>query len=176
MKADEVTYLLRHYRHDWMNQLQLIKGYASMDKLDKVKEKVNEIVTQSQQESHLMNLKADRVTLWILRFNTLHDQFRLTYTVEGQADLSSYDYTLSLALQSAFDTIQSNANEHSLYKGSIMFQLEDERRVSLSFTGDFLKRELDWKPLENLPMVDYTSYRNDDESTTYTILFDLNER
>lgn len=32
MKADDVLEIIRHYRHDLLNELQLVHGYLSMGK------------------------------------------------------------------------------------------------------------------------------------------------
>ncbi len=49
--------VLRHARHDWLNKLQLIKGNLDLNKPERVKQIIEEIVHEAQAEAKLSNLK-----------------------------------------------------------------------------------------------------------------------
>ena len=58
--------LLRHVRHDWLNKLQLIKGNLDLNKIDRAKEIIDEIVIEAQNETKLSNLHFPNFTLLLL--------------------------------------------------------------------------------------------------------------
>ncbi|MCD5323714.1 MULTISPECIES: Spo0B domain-containing protein [Pontibacillus] len=116
MKVDEVENLLRHYRHDWMNQLQLVYGYATMDKMELVKEKLQHIIADSREESKLMNLKAPHFSLWVVQFHVRHNQFHMTYHVDSSLDLSAFDQSLVHSLEEFMMHLEKHVNERDLYE------------------------------------------------------------
>ncbi|MFC0188025.1 Spo0B domain-containing protein [Fictibacillus aquaticus] len=80
--------LLRHARHDWLNQVQLIKANLSMNRPERVKE----IIEASREEARLSNLKMPKFAEFLLLFNWNNNALRIKYSVESeQADLSEKD-------------------------------------------------------------------------------------
>lgn len=65
-KKKEFIELLRHYRHDWLNVLQLIKGNLALNKLNRVEEIIREIVIHTENESKLSNLQIPKVAFFSL--------------------------------------------------------------------------------------------------------------
>jgi stage 0 sporulation protein B (sporulation initiation phosphotransferase) len=88
----KVVEVLSHSRHDWLNKIQLIKGNLSLNKIDRVKEIIEEIVHESQNESHLTNLKMLKFAGLLMTYNWEQHHFRVEYEVLGDVkDLSRYD-------------------------------------------------------------------------------------
>ncbi|MCD7032934.1 sporulation initiation phosphotransferase B [Metabacillus sp. GX 13764] len=84
--------IISHYRHDWMNRLQLIKGNLSLEKFDRVNEIVDEIIIEAQQESKLCNLKAPEFASLLMTFSWESHPFTLEYEVLGEiSDLSLFE-------------------------------------------------------------------------------------
>jgi stage 0 sporulation protein B (sporulation initiation phosphotransferase) len=81
MNEKDVLNVLQHYRHDLMNDLQLVYGYLSMGKLDHVKKKINERMVKGNEERKLLNLGVDKFALWIIRFNHIYDHLHLNYQI-----------------------------------------------------------------------------------------------
>jgi stage 0 sporulation protein B (sporulation initiation phosphotransferase) len=87
--------LLRHARHDWLNQVQLIKANLSMNRPERVKEIIDEIIEASREEARLSNLKTPKFAEFLLLFNWNNNSLRIKYSVESeQADLSEMDDAL----------------------------------------------------------------------------------
>ncbi|WP_170138766.1 Spo0B domain-containing protein [Oceanobacillus chungangensis] len=82
MEEKEVVEVLQFYRHDVMNDLQIISGYISMGKLEKVEKKFGELFSFYEEERKLMSIKAPKFILWLIRFNNLYNNFRLTYNIQ----------------------------------------------------------------------------------------------
>ncbi|WP_449620029.1 Spo0B C-terminal domain-containing protein [Robertmurraya sp. Marseille-Q9965] len=93
MKKDwDTVELLRHTRHDWLNKIQLIKGNLSLNKIDRVKEIINEIVDETRQETKLSNLNIPQFAALLLTYNweshSIHLEFEIIEDIHGST--SSY--------------------------------------------------------------------------------------
>jgi len=73
--------LLRHVRHDWLNKLQLIKGNLDLNKIDRTKEIISEIVIEAQNESKLSNLNLPYLTLLLITHNWEQHSFQIEFEV-----------------------------------------------------------------------------------------------
>lgn len=73
--------LLRHVRHDWLNKLQLIKGNLDLNKIDRTKEIITEIVIEAQNETKLSNLEFPNFTLLLLTHNWEQHAFQIDFEV-----------------------------------------------------------------------------------------------
>ncbi len=137
---EEAIELLRHYRHDWMNQVQLLLGYASMGKMDKVQEKLKENVALMDQERKITNLRIPKTALWVINFNTQYENFRLTYRVEEESvDLSDHDDRLHNQLQQAMNVFHSFGDPYELYHGQLFIKGNNQTNalIELAFSGAF---------------------------------------
>lgn len=138
MKSDEVIDLLRHYRHDLLNHLQLIKGYASMNKLDKVKEKIDQGIVLSRQEAKLSDLNCPAFALWVIQFNWQHENFKLQYQVDGDnVDLSSIDSSLYAICEEMMDMLSNNMDPTYLYETYLHIHHQQKTTIKFEFIGDF---------------------------------------
>ncbi|TKC20073.1 Spo0B C-terminal domain-containing protein [Robertmurraya kyonggiensis] len=93
MKKDwDTVEILRHTRHDWLNKIQLIKGNLSLNKIDRVKEIINEIVDETRQETKLSNLNIPQFAALLLTYNweshSIHLEFEIIEDIHGST--SSY--------------------------------------------------------------------------------------
>ncbi|MFC7371240.1 Spo0B domain-containing protein [Fictibacillus iocasae] len=98
--------LLRHARHDWLNQIQLIKANLSMNRPERVKEIIEEMIDASREEAKLSNLKAPKLAQYLLLFNWNESSLRVRFSVEGEsADLSQQDEDLFQLISSLTEVI-----------------------------------------------------------------------
>lgn len=82
MKKDWNTIdFLRHVRHDWLNKVQLIKGNLALNKEERVKEIIDEIIMEAQQEARLSNLEIPKFATLLLMCNWENYCFQLEYEV-----------------------------------------------------------------------------------------------
>lgn len=81
--------VLRHARHDWLNKIQLIKGNLSLNKVERVKEIIEEIIVETEQEAKLSNLKIPQFASLLLTYNWENHPFQVEYDV---LDNRIYDY------------------------------------------------------------------------------------
>jgi len=81
VKDEKMLEVLQHYRHDLMNELQVIQGYLSMGKETIANDKINTLFLHFQEERKLIQLDAPKFALWLIRFNSIYDSRRLTYNI-----------------------------------------------------------------------------------------------
>src|SRR4051794_37661280 len=80
-KEWDIVEVLRHSRHDWLNRLQLIKGNLDLNRIDRAKTVIEEIIIEAQQESKLTNLKMPLFASLLLKSNWENPSFKLEYEV-----------------------------------------------------------------------------------------------
>ncbi|MDQ0254235.1 stage 0 sporulation protein B (sporulation initiation phosphotransferase) [Evansella vedderi] len=81
MRKWEVVDVLRHYRHDWLNKLQLIKGNLDIGRIEKVEGLIQEVIQQSKNESDLSNLNSQKLAERLLTFNWEEHPYVLFYEI-----------------------------------------------------------------------------------------------
>ncbi|WP_191991713.1 Spo0B C-terminal domain-containing protein [Bacillus aerolatus] len=83
MKNDDWTVIkaLQHARHDWMNHIQLIKGFIALGKIEEAERAIERTVMQARQEAHLCNLPLPELAEMLITFNWEEHSFRLEYEV-----------------------------------------------------------------------------------------------
>jgi stage 0 sporulation protein B (sporulation initiation phosphotransferase) len=80
-KEWDIVEVLRHSRHDWLNRLQLIKGNLDLNRIDRAKAVIDEIIIETQHESKLTNLKMPLFASLLLKANWENPSFKLEYEV-----------------------------------------------------------------------------------------------
>ncbi|MDN4072740.1 Spo0B C-terminal domain-containing protein [Fictibacillus terranigra] len=121
--------LLRHARHDWLNQLQLIKANLSMGRAERANEIIEEIILASRHESNLMNLKVPELAEYLITFNWLKHPIVLETKVTGEIrDLSKAEKVLLEACQSLFGVMNRSVNP--LAENRIVFTISNEQDPS----------------------------------------------
>ncbi|QED48779.1 sporulation initiation phosphotransferase B [Cytobacillus dafuensis] len=73
--------VLRYARHDWLNKIQLIKGNLALNKIDRAKEIIDEIVVEAQQEAKLSNLNIPQFASLLLTYNWENHLFQVEYDI-----------------------------------------------------------------------------------------------
>jgi stage 0 sporulation protein B (sporulation initiation phosphotransferase) len=123
---------LRHIRHDWLNKIQLIKGNLDLNRADRVKEIIDDIIMEAQQEARLSNLNTPKFATLLLLCNWEKYNFHLEYEVLNEEKCQSLeDSTLTKWTILFFETLNSGIkkfHENHLsvsiepnYKGTRLF-------------------------------------------------------
>ncbi|MCU9614000.1 sporulation initiation phosphotransferase B [Caldibacillus lycopersici] len=153
MKEQDIVNLLRHSRHDWLNKIQLIKGYLSFGKLERVNEIIEEIVRQSENESKLSNLPLPQFSALLLTYNWNTNPVVLSYEVLGTGKAINVDDVVFTKWLSQFlqklNASVSTIDEHQLFLQIILD--EEQLRLAVRFNGilvhtesilDFLNKQM----------------------------------
>ncbi|WML45535.1 sporulation initiation phosphotransferase B [Neobacillus sp. PS3-40] len=115
-KEWNIIEVLSHTRHDWLNRLQLIKGNLDLNRVDRAKSIIDEIIIESQQESKLTNLHMPVFASLLLRSNWENHLFQLEYEVLDNTHspkmnellLTNWTSLFFACLNSAIDAFQEN--------------------------------------------------------------------
>ncbi|MDY0396862.1 Spo0B domain-containing protein [Virgibacillus halophilus] len=116
METIEVLHLLRHCRHDLMNQIQLLQGYMSMNRPEKVKQKLHEMVVEADQQRKLMDLQANEFALWLLQVNMSVGQIRVSFEVNDvRENLQCMDAKLLEQTKQMFAAVEAAGDKNEMY-------------------------------------------------------------
>jgi len=134
---------LRHVRHDWLNKIQLIKGNLDLNKPDRVKEIINEIITETKQEAKLSNLDIPQFATKLLIANWENYYFRLEYEVLAEEKCQvTEDEVLTewttLFFQMLNQYIKPFADNHLFIS---IHSMVEGIRLYIDFNGILLDRE-----------------------------------
>lgn len=128
MESEEVVDLLRHYRHDLMNHLQIIKGYHDMNNSTKVNVKLNELIELLDKERKLTNLNIPKFFIWVLQFNTIHQHLRMSYDIQAESNqsLTMVENELISQCEAVTQMINKWVDDTALYELELILKDSDE--------------------------------------------------
>ncbi len=134
-KEWDTVAMLRHVRHDWLNKLQLIKGNLDLNKVDRARRIIEEIVIETQNETKLSNLNIPQFTGILLTHNWANYSFQLEFEVVNDMRCSGLDDEGLSKWSTAFFTylneaVQQYADNH------LMISIEPEPQ-GIRFFFDF---------------------------------------
>ncbi|MEC3882616.1 sporulation initiation phosphotransferase [Halobacillus litoralis] len=138
MEEKEIIELLRHKRHDWMNQIQLLQGYATLGKQDRLLSQMEEIKEEAEEERKLLNSHSLHFSLWLLSFNWVHKTYRLRYFIRGEVDLSRHDHTLFAYGKRMIEIMDGHIGNEELYEGTCTIYVGGQDTLGLSWEWEGL--------------------------------------
>lgn len=127
--------VLRQVRHDWLNKIQLIKGNIDLNKIDRTKEIINEIVIEAQNETKLSNLNLPLFTEFILTHKWENGSFQLEFEVMDDGKCNNLDdealtSCVRLFFQCLNESIKKYADNH-------LFLTIESQEQGIRFFFDF---------------------------------------
>jgi stage 0 sporulation protein B (sporulation initiation phosphotransferase) len=144
----EMIDLISHYRHDWMNDIQLLFGYISLKKYDKLDECMDKIRSKVLQESSAAKLGIPSLIAFFISFRLYYNALALELEMEQDVNLASLPIDkekVSRLVQMTVKLFHSNAiasNEEPNIL-SVQFDLEDDALVfDLIYRGGYTKEAL----------------------------------
>ncbi|WP_198520860.1 Spo0B C-terminal domain-containing protein [Alteribacter populi] len=147
--------LLRHYRHDWLNQMQLIKGNLSLGKTERVEVLLNEIIEQARNEARLSNTNGEHLAEYLLTFNWEHHNFHLNFEVVSEPrDLKAKQMRILNVIKRLFTWFDrhcySGADNHLLF---VMSEEDGIPVIDFDFQGKLNIEVLSLEELEEVVSV-----------------------
>lgn len=137
--------VFRVARHDWMNQLQLIKANLALNRLDRIDAIIDKIVKDAQSESHLSNLKAPKLaSLLILEKNTTNAVILHINVDPLSLDLSDLDDQITTNLETLFNAIHMSSKAGQSVHVGFNLYLKEERDLcmELIFSSSGINEEV----------------------------------
>lgn len=143
-KEWDIVEVLRHSRHDWLNRLQLIKGNLDLNRIDRAKAVIDEIIIEAQHESKLSNLKMPLFASLLLKSNWENPSFKLEYEVLQDTEsfqmdeelLTNWTTLLFNCLNEAIEAFQEN------HLSITIDQQSKGIRFFFDFSGIIIKSEI----------------------------------
>ncbi|MFV9510890.1 Spo0B domain-containing protein [Tepidibacillus sp. LV47] len=139
---DKEISLLRYYRHDCLNHLQVILGYAYLKKIDKIISYISQVREEARQ--HTLISKLNHHDLAVFLYMLPIDYPKIHVQLELSEDLPTIDFQkdgsiILQTLQSIFCHLQRHTLDeyyiHSLILA--MNRLENQIVVNIEYEGNF---------------------------------------
>ena len=168
--------LLRHVRHDWLNQLQLIKGNLMLNKPARAEKVIDEIIVRAKQDAKLTSLNMPDLAGILLTFNWGSHRFLLDYEVVGEErDLSTFEETILNWFVMLIDILDRETDEFGENHLLVTFLLVDEKtRITIDFNGK-IKNIEEIKRLESKALPSFSVIESEIEHDQLLITLELNE-
>lgn len=108
MEKRELLNLLRHYRHQLLNDLQIVHGYLSMGMPEKSSNQVNALIERLVKERDLQAIDAPHFFYTFLSWRMQHPNWQVDYVVEEPVQqVSQFDEALTNDLQEVLGQIET---------------------------------------------------------------------
>lgn len=142
--------LLRHARHDWLNQLQLIKANLSLDRKERAKEIMNEVIELSREESRISNLKTPNLSEYLLTYNWLKHPVKLFGKVNGESgDFSLFEDELLHTTKELCKVLNNSISGYDEYSLTVAFD-PAALRVLYTFQGTLADQEKTFEDMKKI--------------------------
>lgn len=128
---------LQHARHDWMNHIQVIKGYIALGKIEEAERVIEQAVMQAKQEAHLCNLSLPELATMLIIFNWEAHAFQLEYEVlDMSVRTEADDKDLVKWMSELFSLIESCIEVYADNRLSLSIEKAEEGiRFFFEFSG-----------------------------------------
>ncbi|TDF97648.1 Spo0B domain-containing protein [Paenibacillus piri] len=145
--------IFNHYRHDWMNDIQLLFGYVKLKKYDKLEDLMEKIKGRVLQESCLSKLGHADLIVYLLSFQAEVKDMLLEIEMEREIHINELpldgDGMFGL-LKAAIEAFKSNSLHHGDGEHRLTVELADKNgrlEIHMRYQGT-IKRELLSEELE----------------------------
>jgi stage 0 sporulation protein B (sporulation initiation phosphotransferase) len=144
----EMIDLISHYRHDWMNDIQLLFGYVSLKKYDKLDDCMDKIRNKVLQESSVAKLGIPSMVAFFISFRLHYNALTLELEIEQDVNLASIPLDKEKVSRLVQMTIKLfNAHAISSFEEpnllSVQFDLESDALLfDLIYRGGYSKEDL----------------------------------
>lgn len=177
MKNENWTVIqaMRHARHDWMNQIQLIKGFMALGKLEDAERIIETAILQARQEAHLCNLRLPNFAEKLLTFNWEERSFQLEYEVlDHETSVNIQDEWLSEWIDSLFYLIERHIKQYGDNLLSLSIDKADEGlRFFFEFSGIIQNEQLLLEDIQSQLQASYVQQWKIHEYSSQEFLFEV---
>lgn len=138
--------VLKYSRHDWLNKLQLIKGNLSINRMDRVKEIIDEIVMEMRNESLLSHLNVPELATFLISYNWENYLIQISYEVlngELEGSFQVDDQKITEWTSTFLEALESSVDEKGNHTLFIVIQQEQNGiRFFFDFRGIITKQQI----------------------------------
>ncbi|WP_202080208.1 Spo0B domain-containing protein [Caldalkalibacillus salinus] len=81
-KEEQLLNLLKHYRHDWLNDIQIVKGYLTLGKIEDAQRHMDRIIFNAQDESRISQIGDAELAYELMTYNWVQKKVKLHYELD----------------------------------------------------------------------------------------------
>ncbi|GGH85823.1 stage 0 sporulation protein B (sporulation initiation phosphotransferase) [Pullulanibacillus pueri] len=135
--AQHTVDLLRAIRHDWLNDLQLIKANLDLMRVDRASEIIASVIVKAKNEALLSNVAGPKLAAFLLTYNLDKPAVSLDVEVTGHPfHLVSYDDKLYAFFKETLDYFNRSVEHHVENTITLRIDQEEDRmKMTLDFVG-----------------------------------------
>ncbi|SFK69624.1 Sensor_kinase_SpoOB-type, alpha-helical domain [Paenibacillus sp. 1_12] len=118
--------LFNHYRHDWMNEIQLIFGYVKLRKYEKLESLMHTIKLKVQRESNISKLGVPELIVYIFSVQAEVKELKLEVEMEHEIHLNELSFDckrLTQLLIAVIEVFKEHAVAHHEHEHSLLLKL-----------------------------------------------------
>ncbi|NHN30084.1 hypothetical protein G9U52_09585 [Paenibacillus sp. S3N08] len=127
-----LIHLFNHYRHDWMNEIQLVFAYVKLKKYDRLEALMENIRVKVQQESHISKLGHPELIVYLFSSQSGDNELKLEIEMEQEIHLDKLPIAgeqLSRLLMGIIDVIKHEAKQHQDSEHTLLIKLAQTSSV-----------------------------------------------
>lgn len=140
MNERDLVELLRHVRHDTLNQIQLLQGYLTLGRTEKVRELLEGWIKVAREETKLSNLNCPRLAAFLLTYQWQNYSPLLGFIVNGTGTFTSnQDRILTTWFKQFFDRLEQLVEKGSENHIKVIFNMQPEPVIQITWSGQFIR-------------------------------------
>jgi len=133
----QIVELMKIYRHDWLNHLQVILGYVSLKKTDQITAYVNKINQEAKQRSIISNLKNVDIAAFLYMLPIRYPCLKVELEVDEHIRLTQQEIegnSFIHTLKSFIELFNSSINDNEVGSGTLILAIVDtEQGLNITF-------------------------------------------
>ncbi len=142
--------ILNRYRHDWLNDLQVISGYAQLKRTESITPYIQKVREQLSSDSAISRLGIPSLACELFVWKSSNHNLQLAVMLEKDTDLSGLPVQQELIKELVLNTIAC-FHDHSLIAAAdakpalLQISIEPEEQhlvLEFEFSGKYNEREL----------------------------------
>ncbi|MBP1156577.1 MULTISPECIES: Spo0B domain-containing protein [unclassified Paenibacillus] len=145
--------LFNHYRHDWMNDIQILMGYVQLKKYDKLSSLMEKIKDKVQQESYVSKLGIPHLIIHLLTFQAEVKELTLDIRLREEVHLYELEHPEASAedVIAVLDAFKEEAGESTEDQNLLELHLnrEEDRLLLIAvYEGAYVNERMVRKEAE----------------------------
>jgi stage 0 sporulation protein B (sporulation initiation phosphotransferase) len=141
--------ILSRYRHDWMNDFQILIGNLRLQKYDVIEGFIQKVIQKAKDESKITRLDDVPLVIYLLGFNALHDEMTLSVDIKDTVKWDGSPISKEFIHQSIKHMVEIYRRHalHNEYENNLLYLVisMDDHVVQLSFTYQGNLDEHGWR-------------------------------
>jgi hypothetical protein len=131
-QTEEIKQILNRQRHDWMNHVQVLMGYVSLNKTDRLKEYLQKLIRIASEERKIAQLRFSPLIVTLLTLGMKYQEWEWSVRLDASFSPTSEEdeKKLALILEQILQWVVSKGKERSDWiKIQVVLAQEDQAKL-----------------------------------------------